>query len=80
MLSLNSLKLYSTSCCHLCDEAYALLCELKLKDQLIIIDVAENEALLAQYGLRIPVLRRTDTDAELNWPFNTNELIIFLEH
>jgi hypothetical protein len=43
-----------------------------------IIDIAEDEALLDAYSLRIPVLQRQDTKAELNWPFSTvdiNELL-----
>ena len=31
-----------------------------------------------QYGLRIPVLRRNDTGAELNWPFDAEQVVTFL--
>ena len=44
-----------------------------------IIDIAEDEALLAQYGTRIPVLHRQDTKAELNWPFTEDDIRDFLK-
>ena len=79
MLTLFKLKLYSTSCCHLCEQAHTLISELKLLEQLVCVDIDENEELLSIYGSRIPVLQRTDNFSELNWPFNINELIKFLE-
>jgi hypothetical protein len=39
-----------------------------------IIDIAEDEKLLDAYSLRIPVLQRQDTQAVLNWPFNTADI------
>ena len=47
--------------------------------RLEIIDIAEDEALLAQYGTRIPVLHRQDTKAELNWPFNAKDVALLLK-
>ena len=29
-----------------------------------------DEALEAHYGIRVPVLHRSDTGAELDWPFD----------
>jgi hypothetical protein len=43
-----------------------------------LIDIAESEAMNEAYGLRIPVLRRTDTGAELDWPFDTGQVVTFL--
>ena len=63
------LYLYSTSHCHLCELAYLLV--MKIPDiSVIVIDVAGDELLLREYGVRIPVLQRRDIRAELNWPFN----------
>ena len=63
------LYLYSTSHCHLCELAYLLA--MKIPDiSVILIDVADDELLLREYGVRIPVLQRQDIKAELNWPFN----------
>ena len=39
-----------------------------------LIDIAEQEAMVERYGLRIPVLRRCDTGAELDWPFDAATL------
>ncbi len=44
-----------------------------------IIDIAEDEKLLDVFGLRIPVLRRQDTQAELNWPFKAADINKFLK-
>lgn len=73
------LTLYSTSHCHLCELAHALLLAMTDKLTLKIVDIAEDEALLAQYGLRIPVLHRQDTKAELNWPFALCDIQDFLK-
>ncbi len=76
---MKSLTLYSTSHCHLCELAHALLMPLPAGFRLEIIDIAEDEALLAQYGTRIPVLHRQDTKAELNWPFNAKDVALLLK-
>lgn len=73
------LTLYSTSHCHLCELAHALLLPILDKFTLEIIDIAEDEALLAQYGTRIPVLHRQDTKTELNWPFAAGDIQDFLK-
>ena len=73
------LTLYSTSHCHLCELAQALLLPMAGKFTLEIIDIAEDEALLAQYGTRIPVLHRQDSKAELNWPFAAGDIQDFLK-
>ena len=72
------LILYSTSHCHLCDLARSLLISSTKAFTLELIDIAENELLLEQYGVRIPVLLRDDTKVELNWPFNENDIQKFL--
>ncbi|MNG11026.1 hypothetical protein D3C84_945290 [compost metagenome] len=43
-----------------------------------LVDIAESEATAETYGLRIPVLRRIDTDAELDWPFDAEQVVAFL--
>ena len=72
------LILYSTSHCHLCDLARSLLISSSKTFRLELIDIAENELLLEQYGVRIPVLRRDDTKVELNWPFDASDIQKFL--
>ncbi|MEP5765597.1 MAG: glutaredoxin family protein [Halieaceae bacterium] len=73
------LVLYSTSACHLCEQALALLqphlgeC-LSVQEQ----DISGSDELFERYGVLIPVLRRTDSDAELHWPFDEAALLEFL--
>ena len=43
-----------------------------------LVDIADSQALFEAYGLRIPVLRRVDTGAELGWPFDTEQVVSFL--
>ncbi|BFM20434.1 glutaredoxin family protein [Gilvimarinus japonicus] len=65
--------LLTTSGCHLCDDACALLAELGDSVQLNKVDIAMDDALIERYGLRIPVLRSA-CGSELNWPFDAAEL------
>ena len=67
------LSLYSTSHCHLCELAYALAMKVP-NISVIVIDIAEDELLLAKYGVHIPVLQRQDTELELNWPFTEADI------
>ena len=43
-----------------------------------LIDITDPEDLTEAYGLRIPVLRRGDTGAELDWPFDADQVVAFL--
>ena len=72
------LYLYSTSHCHLCELAYALILQVADPSNVNIIEIADDKVLLENYGLRIPVLKRVDTNAELNWPFNLVDITVFL--
>ncbi|HXU92058.1 MAG TPA: glutaredoxin family protein [Gallionella sp.] len=69
--------LYGTSCCHLCEQAEAILHEAGIAAEHI--DIAEDDELLEKYGIRIPVLRRADSGAELGWPFDAAAVLRFLE-
>jgi glutaredoxin 2 len=71
--------LFSTSHCHLCETAEALIVQLGLACELAVIEIADDDDLLIRYGLKIPVLQRQDTKAELNWPFTTTDIIQFLK-
>jgi hypothetical protein len=42
------------------------------------VDITDPDDLTETYGLRIPVLRRVDTGAELDWPFDTEQIVAFL--
>jgi len=67
------LILYGTEGCHLCEDAQAVLADIGLAWQGI--DIAEDDALLARYDIRIPVLARQDNGAELNWPFGREDVL-----
>jgi len=74
------LTLYGTSACHLCDAAMAELAPLKANGlQVREVDIVDAEELMTRYQLRIPVLRREDTGAELNFPFGLNRLLDWLQ-
>lgn len=76
------LILFGTSGCHLCELAEALIekecrmlgCALPL----CLTEIADQTVLMSRYGVRIPVLRRSDTGAELDWPFDARALQVFL--
>ena len=70
-------QLYSTGFCHLCEEAEEILHRAKITA--IKIDIAEDNNLFERYSLRIPVLKRVDNDAELDWPFDAATVSRFLK-
>jgi hypothetical protein len=70
-----ALILYGTEGCHLCDEAEALLRQAGLHWESV--DIAEDDALLARYGTRIPVLSGANGN-ELDWPFQQRDLARFI--
>lgn len=66
--------------CRLCDEAESLAlpaCR-RAGGVLRCVDILEDSDLEARYGESIPVLRRTDTGAELGWPFDRAAVYRFL--
>ena len=72
-----SLTLYQRDDCPLCDEAYELLAVTGVPDfEPVWID--GDGALEARYGTRVPVLRRNEDGAELDWPFTAASLRAFL--
>lgn len=74
-----TLTLYTTLGCHLCEQAEALL-EPWLSQGVswAKVDIAEDEQLMARYGVRIPVLA-TATGLELGWPFSAETLAQWLQ-
>jgi hypothetical protein len=43
-----------------------------------VVDIVERPDWVEDYALRIPVLRRSDTGAELSWPFEAEQIVDFL--
>jgi hypothetical protein len=73
-------QLLGTLGCHLCEVAEAELLSLVEYGLLVeLVDIGESAALVDDYGLRIPVLRRVDTGAELDWPFDAEQVVAFLQ-
>lgn len=74
------LLLYSTLGCHLCTEAKALVQAAggDVSSRLQEVDIVDDPILFDRYAVRIPVLVRTDTGAELGWPFDSSALDQFL--
>ena len=72
-------QLFGSLGCHLCEVAEAELMPLVEHGLMVeLVDIAEREAHYETYSLRIPVLRRADTGAELDWPFDTDQVVLFL--
>lgn len=72
-------QLFGTLGCHLCEVAEAELLPFVEHGLLVeLVDIVEHQAWLDRYALRIPVLRRSDTGAELDWPFEAEQVASFL--
>lgn len=71
------LILYQRDDCHLCDMALEVLALARVPDfESVFID--GDDALEARYGIRVPVLHKTATGMELDWPFDAARLQAFL--
>ena len=69
--------LYTTLGCHLCEQARELLLMVNPNVEIDAVDVAEDDALIARYGERIPVLE--SNGQELAWPFGLLDVQAFLQ-
>ncbi len=76
------LTLYSTSACHLCEQAILLLKNIAELTEftVVIADISESSELTERYGVRIPVLAVVSRDCELSWPFNSEDVKQFLHN
>jgi hypothetical protein len=71
------LILYQRDDCHLCDLALDVLAQARTPDfSSVFID--DDAALEARYGERVPVLRDSVANRELDWPFDAAKLRHFL--
>lgn len=72
-------QLLGTLGCHLCEVAEQVMMPFVEHGLLVeLVDIAEREEWVERYGLLIPVLRRCDNGAELNWPFDAEQVAAFL--
>jgi len=42
-------------------------------------EISDDDGLIEKYGIRIPVIARIDNQAELNWPFTENDIVMLIE-
>lgn len=69
---MTDLALLYTDGCHLCDEAKELLVALDLDFESV--DIIDDDALVAHYGDKIPVLMVEGAQQALFWPFTIEQI------
>jgi len=72
------LILYTRHDCHLCEEMEALLAAVAPQVEYEAVDIEPDLSLAYRYGTRIPVLKRSDNEQELDWPADADSLARFL--
>jgi hypothetical protein len=77
---MQTIYLYSTPGCHLCDLARDIISPLLTEYSLYLteVDIAASDELIERYGVRIPVLKSPRHIAELGWPFDSAQAADFL--
>ncbi|HET8807122.1 MAG TPA: glutaredoxin family protein [Methylophaga sp.] len=75
-----TVTLFTTVGCHLCELALEQLHSLQpqLPFHIHSVEIGDDDALIAEYGVRIPVVKCTN-NAELGWPFTLPQLKAFLQ-
>lgn len=71
-------NLYGTLGCHLCDDALALCAAVMPASDINVVDIIDDEKLLAQYRVSIPVLERLSDEKKLFWPFEQAQVVELL--
>lgn len=71
-----TVELLTTLGCHLCDQALELVNRATPQLQVVLVDIAEEDAMIEQYGELIPVLRKGQQ--ELRWPFSLLDVRSFV--
>ena len=78
-----TLLLYSTSGCHLCEQAKSLIDFILMQQpdlfELSVVDIVHDDSLFSKYGVSIPVIRFDKNEAELSWPFDIKDLEGFIQ-
>lgn len=82
---MDTLLLYTTGGCHLCDLAETVLAEAQqslspdsIRFVVRKVEISDDPELVARYGVRIPVIRMLDQERDLGWPFGVKELANYL--
>ena len=76
------LELMTTEGCHLCEHATPLLVAGLDPNvfEVDLVDIAFDDQLMNLYATRIPVLVDSQSGAELDWPFDMQQLAEFVEN
>ncbi|PTR28566.1 glutaredoxin-like protein DUF836 [Luteibacter sp. OK325] len=74
---MSEFTLFQRDDCHLCDLALDVLAEARLPD-FASSWIDDDDVLEARYGVRVPVLQRSD-GAELDWPFDVEAVRVFVQ-
>jgi glutaredoxin len=72
----NDFVLYTREECHLCEQASRLLREMGVAFQEV--DIDQDAALEARYGIKVPVLAQPAQCREICFPFGESEVRRFL--
>lgn len=70
--------LYGTEGCHLCEDALAICLAEMPVEQIKVVDIIDDENLLALYRVSIPVLERLSDQEKLFWPFEHTQVLELL--
>lgn len=78
--NLPEILLFTTAGCHLCEQAEAILAPLASINglQWKPVDIASSEQLVADFGIRIPVIQVEGATEDLGWPFDEPALLDYL--
>ncbi len=81
-MTMTHFYLFTTSGCHLCEQAVALLTSI-LNDaqQLHLEEISGSDELMQKYSIRIPVLGAYNAAGEwreIGWPFGSEEVVGFI--
>ena len=78
---MTQLVLYTTSHCHLCEQALELLIKLKEHYPIhwVTKEISDDDHLIEKYGIKIPVVQRIDNQSELNWPFSADDIVMLIK-
>ncbi len=79
---MKDITLYTKLDCHLCEEAHQILLgliyDIPMKINVVDITQSDNNLTQEKYGIRIPVLTQPDRSEELDWPFTTKDIRVYL--
>ncbi|WP_281561327.1 glutaredoxin family protein [Thalassomonas sp. RHCl1] len=66
--------LYSSEGCHLCEQALELCYGQLDPGKIKVVDIVDDDDLVALYGVHIPVLERLTDGQKLFWPFTAQQI------